>query len=210
MTAFDDWFMQDWHDLPGDPRSADSGKVLLSVYDRWFSQQQSRGFDGVDRYGLSPAHVAHTAGIHTAHLASLLRFRLGAHDLGVAVGRWHGVSRADRMCNRCSLGCIDDEFHMVFECTHYNSARAQFTCLFDQFGGHAHIADSVSPAGPHMARFMHQDKRLVAAFVHACWLLRSSRAESLDMLLVPVESDIEVESDELLEVPLSDVLAGRD
>ncbi len=82
--------------------------------------------------------------------------------------------------------------------------------LFDQFGGHAHIAGSVSPAGPHMARFMHQDKRLVAAFVHACWLLRSSRAESLDMLLVPVESDIEVESDELLEVPLSDVLAGRD
>lgn len=33
---------------------------------------------------------------------------------------------------------------------------------------------------------------------------------SLDMLHVPVESDIEVESDELLEVPLSDVLAGRD
>ena len=50
---------------------------------------------------------------------------------------------------------------------------------------------------------MHQDKRLVAAFVHACWLLRSSRAESLDMLHVPVESDKEVESDELLEVPLS-------
>ena len=71
----------------------------------WFSQQQSRGFDGVDRYGLCPAHIAHTAGIHTAHLASLLCFRLGAHDLGVAVGRWHGVSRADRMCNWCSLGC---------------------------------------------------------------------------------------------------------
>jgi len=50
---------------------------------------------------------------------------------------------------------------------------------------------------------MSQDKRMVALFVHACWLLRCGCDEAVGAL---VESDIEIESDELLEVPLEEVI----
>ena len=56
-----------------------------------------------------------------------------------------------------------------------------------------------------MVRFMGQDKRKLASFVHACWLLRSGSDASAGVL---EESDVELESDELLEVPLSEVLHG--
>jgi hypothetical protein len=102
-------------------------------------------------------------------------------------------------------GTIGDEFHMVFECPFYNPVRGRFSQLFEQFGGHASINGAISPDGPDMARFMSQDKRMVALFVNACWLLRCGSHEAVDAL---VESDIEIESDELLEVPLVEVIHG--
>jgi hypothetical protein len=38
--------------------------------------------------------VHNTAGIHKSHLASLIRFRLGAHGLRVATGRWELAGRS--------------------------------------------------------------------------------------------------------------------
>ncbi len=157
------------------------------------------------RYDSCPSHVQHTAGINAAHMASLLRFRLGAHDLPVAVGRFNRVPRSQRLCQLCSAGVVGDEFHMVFECAYYSAVRARFSQLFEQFGGPFSISGTVSPAGPHMAEFMSQDKRVLAAFVHACWMLRSS---SIGLAGVDLESDIDIDSDELLEVPLADILNG--
>ena len=56
-----------------------------------------------------------------------------------------------------------------------------------------------------LARFESQAKRKLASFGHAFWLLRSSSDASAG---VSVKSDIEIESGELLEVPLSEVLHG--
>ena len=44
---------------------------------------------------------------------------------------------------------------------------------------------------------------MVALFVHACWLLRCGSDQAGGALVV---SDIEIESDELLEVPLVEVI----
>ena len=203
MSAFDTWFLSKWSDLPDDPRSATSGKVLACVYDRWFAPQRMSALERDDRYKSCPAYIERTAGINQACVASLLRFRLSAHDLPVAVGRFSRVPRLQRLCQHCMSGTIGDEFHMVFECPFYNPVRGRFTQLFEQFGGHASIDGAISPAGPDMARFMSQDKRMVALFVHACWLLRCGSHEAGVAL---VESDIEIESDELLEVPLEEVI----
>ena len=64
---------------------------------------------------------------------------------------------------------------------------------------------TVTAVGVHMSQFMSQDKRVLAAFVHACWMLRSS---SIGLADVDLESDIDIDSDELLEVPLADILNG--
>ena len=205
LSAFDTWFLSQWSDLPNDPRSAFSDKVLACVYDRWFAPQHMSALEMDDRYNSCPAHIERTAGINPSHLTSLLRFRLGAHDLPVAVGRFSRVPRSQRLCQLCSSGTIGDEFHMVFECPFYTRVRGRFPQLFERFGGFDSIDSTISPSGPHMVRFMGQDKRKLASFVHACWLLRSGSDASAGVL---EESDVELESDELLEVPLSEVLHG--
>ena len=60
-----------------------------------------------------------------------------------------------------------------------------------------------------MAQFMNQNKRLVAAFVYACWLSRCSNV--VQQLGGPVlqqvfESDVEVESDDILNVSIGSLL----
>lgn len=38
-------------------------------------------------YGTCPAHVQRSTGVDAAQMSSVLRFRLGAHDLSLAMGR---------------------------------------------------------------------------------------------------------------------------
>ena len=45
---------------------------------------------------------------------SMIRFRLGAHNLRIETGRWSGLKREDRLCNFCQK--MDDEYHAIFEC----------------------------------------------------------------------------------------------
>ena len=172
--------------------------------------------DEADVYSICPEFVQRTAGVHPTHIASLLRFRLGAHDLPVATGRWgrrsgQSLPRAQRLCSVCNSGSVGDEFHMVFECNHYASERERFSHLFQQFGGYDSIDVAVSPDGPHMQQFMNQDKRSVAAFVHSCWLKRCNASMQLvegPGILQVLESDVEVDSDDILHVSI-DVLLGQ-
>ena len=57
-----------------------------------------------------------------------------------------------------------------------------------------HPETPILEATPQTAADMHK----LASFVHACWLLRSGSSASAGFL---EESDVELESDELLEVP---------
>ena len=216
LSKFDSWFLQKWQDLPLNPRLASSSQVLYSVYDRWFAPQAMSDIAEPERYSICPTFVARTAGIPTTHVAALLRFRLGAHDLPVATGRWTRVqhtgmplARSQRLCQHCQAETVGDEYHMVFECSHYAMIRSRFSQLFQQFGGHSSVSPTVVPDGTSMAQFMNQNKRLVAAFVYACWLSRCSNV--VQQLGGPVlqqvfESDVEVESDDILNVSIGSLL----
>ncbi len=127
----------------------------------------------VGRWDAVPDYVRHTAGIPSQHVRSLAAFRLGAHHLEVATGRWSSTPRHERTCGLCGEG-VGDELHMVFECDAQTVPRQMHSALFAGFGGwaspdpHAHGADS-------MRNFMQQDARLVASFVHACTLRASEQ-----------------------------------
>ena len=54
-----------------------------------------------------------------------------------------------------------------------------------------------------MSRFMSQDKRLVAAFIHTCWLRRCNSALPVHELS---DSDIDIDSDDILQVELEELL----
>ena len=60
-----------------------------------------------------------------------LRFRLGSHNLQVELGRWQNCRpRCDRLCQRCAMHEVDDEWHMVFDCPAFESLRAARRQLF--------------------------------------------------------------------------------
>ena len=54
--------------------------------------------------------------------------------LAIVTGRWHGVPRADRLCLRCDAGALDDERHLVFECSAFEDLRRTHGQLFGTFG----------------------------------------------------------------------------
>jgi hypothetical protein len=60
----------------------------------------------------------------------LAQFRMGSHMLGVGTGRWQRLPRAERICQRCSCGVVDDEAHMVWGCSALIDQRVQHAELF--------------------------------------------------------------------------------
>ena len=52
------------------------------------------------------------------------------HMLGVEIGRWQRLPRAERICQRCSCDAVDDEAHMVWGCAALIDQRVQHSELF--------------------------------------------------------------------------------
>jgi hypothetical protein len=202
--AFHGWLYQKWHDLPSNPRAAGHDTVVHSTYESWFADAPFDDLDLTNPSSWCPGYVHDTAGLYKTHLASLMRFRLGAHDLRVVTGRWERVNgaslpRALRLCEKCSSGQVEDEFHLVFECDAYRSVRERFWRLFRDFGDWD--SPVAHPSGRDLARFMQQRQPLVAAFIHYCFLARvdPERADEI----VPVDlsvSETDLDSSELVEV----------
>ena len=51
------------------------------------------------------------------NIYTLCRFRCGNHRLPIETGRWHSVSRNDRVCHLCDSNDIGDEYHYIMSCS---------------------------------------------------------------------------------------------
>ena len=51
------------------------------------------------------------------------KFRLGDHKLQIEVGRHHNIPLAERICTRCCLGAVEDEYHALLHCNDYAQMR---------------------------------------------------------------------------------------
>ena len=109
-----------WLDLPMYPRLAAS-QVALTTYHRWMSREE-----WLDRPGYLFLRLGHQ------RTYNFVRFKLGCHTLGIVVGRWCDVPRAQRLCHRCDMGALDDERHLVFECPAFEDLRVAYRQLFGQ------------------------------------------------------------------------------
>ena len=102
-----------------------------------------------------------------------MRFRLGAHNLQVVVGRWARSSRdsGGRACQWCTMrdslshlqGWVEDEKHVLMECSRYIDIRQRFSGL---------LADC---HGDMQQLMCHPNHPAVAHFVHAV-LVRHAQA----------------------------------
>jgi exonuclease III len=62
------------------------------------------------------------------HRKALARFRTSAHKLKIEIGRYCRpiTPVEERLCLACNEGKVEDEFHFLMECSHYNESRQNF------------------------------------------------------------------------------------
>ena len=108
-----------WRQLHPFPRQCNS-LVRMTTYYRW-----------MDRGDWLQKPVFLYKDYSASKTCAYLRFRLGTHDLGIELGRWLDVKpRHLRICSRCDQQKVDDERHLVFECTAFEHLRAARRHLF--------------------------------------------------------------------------------
>lgn len=56
----------------------------------------------------------------------MCKFRTMNHSFPIEKGRYTNIDRADRICNLCRKNTIGDEFHYLFECTHFSIDRRKY------------------------------------------------------------------------------------
>ena len=68
-----------------------------------------------------------------------MSFRISSHKLEIERGRYKKLDVKDRLCKICNTGAIEDEQHLLFNCSAYHSLRYSFmekvgqTCKNFQF-----------------------------------------------------------------------------
>lgn len=63
-------------------------------------------------------------------LYSLSRFRLSSHQLEIETGRYVGLDRDERLCRKCNMRMIEDEYHFLLVCPKYSDLRRKYFPLY--------------------------------------------------------------------------------
>jgi hypothetical protein len=106
LTAFARRYKTFVPDRNDDPRTAVSAGVTYVKHEAWFLDQERR-------------HLRFSAPEH--YIRTLLQFRMSNTDL--RVHDWHIPLRRNRTCRFCTLGGLEDEMHVIFECPAYANLR---------------------------------------------------------------------------------------
>ena len=57
---------------------------------------------------------------------SICKLRISAHRLMIEVGRYSGITRSERICNKCNSGLLGDEIHFLIKCDKFVIERKSF------------------------------------------------------------------------------------
>ena len=59
----------------------------------------------------------------------MAKLRGGTAELGIEIGRWHGLRREDRVCKECGSGEVEDTEHFVMRCAYVVKERKRLENL---------------------------------------------------------------------------------
>ena len=62
---------------------------------------------------------------NTKHRTALTRLRCSAHRLLIEEGRFRNIERSERLCNKCNMQAIENEYHFVMACPFYRDIRRE-------------------------------------------------------------------------------------
>ena len=57
------------------------------------------------------------------HRSAMAKFRCGVAPIKLETGRYTGTPVNERLCEFCDIGAIEDEFHVIVNCTKYDLLR---------------------------------------------------------------------------------------
>lgn len=166
-----------WSDLPINPRHTptnNGGSLKLATYHRWFAVPiKSTRRTHRMRYWDLPQYVLHSSDLNGRQLSHLMKFRLGIHHLHIESGRWTKpkTPRQQRLCSKCTMNVIEDEYHFVFECQAYQHIRARHEQLFECVGG-SQVCGSNATQGLDMITFMDKQPKAISRFLEECYTTR--------------------------------------
>ena len=75
----------------------------------------------IDEHRNVPLYVR--SNIPKYHRSLIAKLRIGTLPIKLERGRYAGIPVADRICEMCSSGTVEDEYHFVFECSKYADIR---------------------------------------------------------------------------------------
>ena len=55
-----------------------------------------------------------------------MSFRISSHKLEIERGRYKKLAVKDRICKLCNTGAVEDERHLIFNCSSYHALRYQY------------------------------------------------------------------------------------
>jgi hypothetical protein len=135
------------------PTPGGGGRMRLTYF-AWFKGIQAE----------PPVWFRQPPGMHE-QVKQLIRFRVGAHTLRVNTGRRQGITWQDRKCTRCGEGqlldlacAVDDEQHMIFDCSHFHNIRV----------GNDGLASWLHHTQGDVRAFMAGDKDMVRHYIYRC------------------------------------------
>ena len=80
------------------------------TYKHWFGIER-------DKEGKPPTPQYLRCSLPCDVIRNMARFRVSAHNLNVETGRYNGMRWDNRVCELCASGQVQDEQHVLFECT---------------------------------------------------------------------------------------------
>lgn len=145
-----------------DPRQVVASENFKCVtYAAWFSRA-----GGTDRTKAFTSSLRRRMDI-----VNVARLRMGSHSLNIERQRWGSgrLARAQRLCQVCAMGMVEDELHFMLECPRYDDLRQK---LFEARG----LACDLQPTGENMRCLMngdsHGDWNAIAGFLREALKLR--------------------------------------
>jgi hypothetical protein len=138
----------------------------LATYTYWF--KHTPGFDK------RMAFFTHLN--DRASIMAVARFRMGSHNLNVESLRWSKVRvpRTQRVCRCCSSGIVEDEMHIMMECTMYDDIRSDYMRI---------RGINLQSASMNMMVDCESGEQWIAfaAYIRACFKLRSDHLGSMEV-----------------------------
>ena len=106
--------------------------IIQRIYDQQLQQWCSElsNFTKLDSYNLFKIEFIQERYLDVVsninHRKALSRFRCSSHKLLIEEGRHRNIHRNSRVCTKCNMNQIENEYHFLLVCPYYNELRTQF------------------------------------------------------------------------------------